>query len=192
MTDAVYIIVSQTGTGVSKLIKFFTKKPYNHSSISADLTLSDMYSFCRKYTPFPLPAGFNQEIVGEGTLGLYSNIPCEIYMIPVSTEQKDKFYDILNHFKKYKSNYSYNVLGMWAILFRLHFERKNKFVCSQFVAYIIKESGIELNKPVCLYSPEDLRHLPNSKLVYRGELNEFYRKCLSESENSSSAISVNS
>lgn len=176
MTDAIYITLSQTGTNVAKVIKFFTRKPYNHSSIAADLSLSDMYSFCRKYTPFPLPAGFCHEIVGEGTLGRFPNIPCEIYEIPVSAEQKQKFYQILNHFKEYKDIYSYNIIGFWSIPFRLHIERKYKFVCSQFVAYIIKEAGVNLSKPFCMYSPEDLRHLPNARLVYRGELNEFYQK----------------
>ena len=27
--------------------KFFTRKPYNHVSLSGDITLSEMYSFCR-------------------------------------------------------------------------------------------------------------------------------------------------
>ncbi|MBE6853879.1 MAG: hypothetical protein E7505_10500 [Ruminococcus sp.] len=190
MNDAIYIIVTQTGTTVAKIIKFFTRKPYNHSSIAVDLTLSDMYSFCRKYAMFPLPAGFNQEIVGEGTFGLFSYIPCEIYMLPVTPEQKEKFMNILNHFKKYSSTYSYNIMGFWSIPFRLHIERKNKFVCSQFVAYIIRESGVQLNKPVCMYSPEDLRHLPDAKLVYRGELNDFYRTCLVSSKKSNTSLTV--
>lgn len=184
MTDAIYITVSQTGTTVAKIIKFFTRKPYNHSSIADDLSLADMYSFCRNYTPFPLPAGFNQEIVGQGTLGKFSYIPCEIYELPVTKAQKIKFHKLLNHFKQYRDSYSYNILGFWSIPFRLHLERKNKFVCSQFVAYIIKEAGINLNKPVWMYSPEDLRHLPNARLVYRGELNEYYyNHALSMSEN---------
>jgi hypothetical protein len=190
MNDAIYIIVSQTGTSVAKMIKFFTRKPYNHSSISVDLTLSDMYSFCRNYSTFPLPAGFNREIVGEGTFGRFSYIPCEIYMLPVTAEQKKKFMSILEHFKKYSDTYSYNILGFWSIPFRLHIERKNKFVCSQFVAYIIRESGLQLNKPVCMYSPEDLRHLPDAKLMYRGELNDFYRKYLVSANRASVGVTV--
>lgn len=192
MNDAIYITVSQTGTTVAKLIKFFTRKPYNHSSIAADLSLSDMYSFCRNYSPFPLPAGFNQEIVGQGTLGKFSYIPCEIYELPVTKDQKHRFYAILNHFKQYRSQYSYNIMGFWSIPFSLHIERKNKFVCSQFVAYIIKEAGISLNKPIWMYSPEDLRHLPNARLVYRGELNEYYYNyalCMNESHDQISACS---
>lgn len=188
MSDAIYITVSQTGTTVAKIIKFFTRKPYNHSSISADLSLSDMYSFCRNYSPFPLPAGFNQEIVGQGTLGKFSYIPCEIYEIPVTKDQKYRFYAILEHFKQYRNQYSYNIMGFWSIPFCLHIERKNKFVCSQFVAHIISESGIYLNKPVCMYSPEDLRHLPNARLIYRGELNDYYRSHLLNVQTSNTGL----
>lgn len=178
MNDAIYIIVTQTGTVISRIIKFFTRKPYNHSSISTDLALSDMYSFCRNYSFSPLPAGFNREIVGEGTFGLYSFIPCEVYRVPVTAEQKEAYLRILNHFKKYRKIYSYNLMGLWSIPFRIHIERKNKFVCSQFVAYIMRESGMELHKPVCMHAPEDLRHLPNVTLIYKGELNQYYRSQL--------------
>ncbi|MCQ2465185.1 MAG: hypothetical protein MJ095_06355 [Oscillospiraceae bacterium] len=174
MNDAIYIIVSQTGTIVAKIIKFFTRKPYNHSSVSTDITLSDMYSFCRNQIFFPLPAGFNQEIVGEGTLGLFREIPCEIYRLPVTSEQKEKYLCLLEHFKRCREDYSYNILGFWSIPFRIHIERRNKFVCSQFVAYIIRESGMKLHKPVCMYSPEDLRHLPGISLIYKGDLNRYY------------------
>ena len=33
-----------------------------------------------------------------------------------------------------------------------------------------------LDKPPCLYSPDDLRYLPDAKLIYRGELNQYYQE----------------
>lgn len=174
MANSIYVVVCQTGTGVAKMIKFFTKKPYNHSSVSTDRNLSEMYSFCRTYMHSPLPATFNREIIGEGTLGLYDNIPCELYEIPVSYEQKREFERILNHFKTNRLSYSYNIMGLISIPLNKKLIRKNKFVCSQFVAHILTLSGIRLNKPIWLYSPEDLRYLPNAKLIYRGELNTYF------------------
>ena len=47
MGDYIYIIVAQTGTRPARLFKHVTKKPYNHVSLSGDLELSEMYSFCR-------------------------------------------------------------------------------------------------------------------------------------------------
>ncbi|HRR77900.1 MAG TPA: hypothetical protein P5191_13995, partial [Ruminococcus sp.] len=66
MEDYIYIIIAQTGTRPARFFRFITKKPYNHVSLSGDVTLSEMYSFCRTYRRFPLPATFNKETVGQG------------------------------------------------------------------------------------------------------------------------------
>ena len=34
--------------------------------------------------------------------------------------------------------------------------------------------GIPLEKPFCLYTPDDFRNFPGAVLVYSGELNDFY------------------
>lgn len=173
MADNIYIIVAQTGTSVARMIKFFTKKPYNHVSISGDIALSKMYSFCRTYRHIPLPATFNEEIIGQGTLGLYNNIPCEIYEIPVTHKQKIQFEKIIQKFYTFRNNYSYNILGLIAIYFNISWDRKDHFLCSQFVAHIFKEIGLSLQKNPCLYTPDDFRYLSDAKLIYRGELNQW-------------------
>ncbi len=176
MADNIYIVVAQTGTCVSKFIKFFTRNPYNHASISGDIELSKMYSFCRTYRHIPLPATFNEEIIGEGTLGLFNNIPCEIYEIPVSHEQKKHFEKIIKKFYIFRNNYFYNLLGLVAIYFNISWDRKDHFLCSQFVAHILHEIGITLHKEPSLCTPEDFRHLPDARLIYRGELNQWHNK----------------
>lgn len=174
LQDYIYVIVAQTGTNVAKAIKFFTRKPYNHVSLSGDIGLSEMYSFCRNYPRTPLPATFNKEVIGEGTLGLYDNIPCEIYRINVTQEQKRDFYRIMEHFSTFRNAYSYNILGLIAIFLKISWTRKNRFLCSQFVAHTFYKLGLELNKSPCLYTPDDFRFLPNAELIYKGELNRWY------------------
>lgn len=174
MGDYIYIIVAQTGTRPARLFKHVTKKPYNHVSLSGDLELSEMYSFCRTYRPFPLPATFNQEIVGQGTLGQFRNIPCEIYRISVSHEQKEAYNIIIGHFAKNRKIYSYNILGLFALCMNIEWNRERSFLCSQFVAYTMDKIGIPLEKAFCMYAPDDFRHFPNADLIYKGELNTFY------------------
>lgn len=176
MEDYIYLIIAQTGTRPAKFFKFFTKKPYNHVSLSGDAGLSEMYSFCRTYRPFPLPATFNKEIVGEGTLGQYGNIPCEIYRISVTPEQKAAYNRVINHFVENRKIYSYNLLGLLAVYLNIEWKREKSFVCSQFVAYTMDKIGIPLEKPFCLYKPDDFRSFPGADLVYAGELNTFYYK----------------
>ncbi|MED4476449.1 hypothetical protein [Oceanobacillus caeni] len=51
----VYILLTDTGTFFTKLIKLYTKKPYNHASISFDSELSEVYLAsvkCMKRQPF--------------------------------------------------------------------------------------------------------------------------------------------
>ena len=111
MQDHIFVLLMQTGTSVAKVLQFFTRKPYNHASVALDLTLEEMYSFCRNHIHFPLPAGFNQEIVGEGTLGRFLVIPCEIYAIPVTKEKKQEFEQNLAYFKNHRSMFSYMFWG---------------------------------------------------------------------------------
>ena len=174
MEEYIYLIIAQTGTRPARFFRFFTKKPYNHVSLSGDVTLSEMYSFCRTYRRFPLPATFNKETVGQGTLGKFRYIPCEIYRIPVTPGQKSEYNRIIRHFANNRSVYSYNLLGLLAVYFKIEWNRRKSFVCSQFVAYTMDKIGIPLEKPFCLYKPYDFRSFPGSTLIYSGELNSFY------------------
>ena len=56
-----YIVLTYTGTVISKMIKGYTKDEFCHSSIALDLELNEMYSFGRKYTFTPIFAGFVHE-----------------------------------------------------------------------------------------------------------------------------------
>ena len=45
MTKQIYIVISQTGTILSRILKLVTKAEYNHASISLVPDLNTMYSF---------------------------------------------------------------------------------------------------------------------------------------------------
>ncbi len=174
MNDYIYLVLSQTGTRPAKFFKLITKKPYNHVSLASDIDLSEMYSFCRTYSQFIFPATFNKEVVGKGTFGKFANIPCEIYRIPVTSEQKEAYNEIITHFAENRNIYSYNVLGLIAIYLNIEWNRKKNFLCSQFVAYTMDKIGISLEKPFSMYTPDDFRDFPGAALVYKGELNDFF------------------
>lgn len=180
MHDYIYLVIAQTGTRPAKFFKMITKKPYNHASLAGDVNLSEMYSFCRTHSNFPFPATFNKEIVGKGTLGMFNFIPCEIYSIPVTNEQKMIYNEIIQHFEEYRNIYSYNILGLFAVYLNIEWKRKKNFLCSQFVAYTLDKIGIELEKPFCMYTPDDFRGFPGATLIYEGELNSFYNSMQSK------------
>ena len=173
---AIYVVVSRTGTSVARAIRVVTKMPYSHASLAEDASLRELFSFARSYTPVPLPATFNPEYIGQGTLGKFTVIPCEIYEIPVTQEQYQHFQEIIAHFQAFRKRYSYSLIGLLRVKMQIEKELSRKFVCSQFVAYVLNECGVILDKPPCLYSPDDLRYLPQARLIYRGELNRYYQE----------------
>lgn len=175
-TRSVYVVVTRTGTGVARAIRVLSRMPYSHVSLSADASLHELYSFCRNYTRIPLPATFNTEQIGTGTFGKFSVIPCEIYEIPLTEAQYTHFERMIEHFQECRKYYSYSIIGLLRVRLQIESELQNKFVCSQFVAYVLEECGVTLDKPPCLYSPDDLRYLPDAKLIYRGELNQYYQE----------------
>ncbi|MEM5591749.1 hypothetical protein AAHH67_08270 [Niallia circulans] len=59
----VYIILTDTGTLFTRCIKFFTRKPHNHASISFDPQLNEVYSFGRRKPSNPFIGGFVKENV---------------------------------------------------------------------------------------------------------------------------------
>lgn len=184
---SIYVVATRTGTGVAKAIRVISRMPYSHVSISGDASLHQLYSFCRNYKPIPLPATFNTEMIGEGTLGKFDNIPCEIYEVPLTEEQYQHYEYLIAHFLECRKLYSYSLLGLLRVKLQIESELQNKFVCSQFVAYVLEECGVKLEKPPCLCSPDDLRYVPGAKLVYRGELNRYYHE---QNENSLSYAPV--
>ncbi len=173
---ALYVVVTSTGTNVAKAIRVLTKMPYSHASISATADLRELFSFARNFKRVPLPATFNSEYVGQGLFGKFPVIPCEVYEVPVTAEQYADFLQLIDHFRACRKQYSYSLLGLLFVKMQIERELARKFVCSQFVAYVLHECGVELQKPPSLFSPEDLRHVPQAKLIYRGELNRYYQE----------------
>lgn len=170
MRKRIYVILTQTGTVPARIIKFITKAPYNHTSITSDEGLYEIYSFCRKFKMSPLPAGFVNE-TEVGVFEMFKNVPCEVYGFDVTEEQFNKYQELIEHFKSKSKAYSYNVLGLLALAFGIQIHRKNHFICSQWVAKILTECKIaKFDKDLLLVRPDDFRYLKEAKLIYKGDL----------------------
>ncbi len=171
----IYVVVTQTGTRISKTIKYFTNAPFNHSSITDDDGLINFFSFARFYKHSPLPAGFMQENINSGVFGMFHEIPCEIYRIKVSQQKYSRFQKLITHFDNHPDYFSYNLLGLLTMPLGIKFQRKNKFVCSQFVAYALHKTGIaKFKKDISLVTPDDLRQISNAELFYSGDFKKLH------------------
>ncbi|RCW64234.1 hypothetical protein [Saliterribacillus persicus] len=170
----VYIMLSDTGTLFTTIIKRYTKAPYNHASLSFDPELKEMYSFGRKKPNNPLHGGFVKEDIMTGTYSKYKDTSCVIYQLAVTERDLVKMHRILEFFIKNNNRFLYNILGVVGLSVNEPIEFSNSYFCSQFVAEILSRSGIKLwDKIPALVTPEDFQKHPSLELIYEGKLFEF-------------------
>ena len=61
----VYLVLTYTGTILSRIVKFYTKKEYSHVSIALDENLEEMYSFGRLNPYVAFIGGFVHEKIDK-------------------------------------------------------------------------------------------------------------------------------
>lgn len=167
----IYLLLTDTGTLFTRTIKLYTRKPYNHASIAFDENLAELYSFGRKDIHNPFNGGFVKENVREGLL---QRANCAIYSRSIPVEQCKRISQYIQKIKKHEDQYRYNLLGLFAVILRIKFDRENAFFCSQFVAKVLTECGVTtFSKPPSLMTPHDLQEASGFQLVYQGKLEEF-------------------
>lgn len=171
---SVYVLLTDTGTIFTKMIKWFTDAPYNHVSIVFDEELEEIYSFGRKYPKNPLKAGFIKEDIYFGTYRYFYNTRCLLLKIEVSSKQYDRIRNVISNFNNNKDIYSYNLLGLIGVAIGYPINQKNKFFCSQFVAEVFNKSGMYLwDLPPALVTPNDFFIHPRFEFVYEGSLYDY-------------------
>ncbi|MBO0995413.1 hypothetical protein [Bacillus sp. SD088] len=170
----VYILLSDTGTLFTRLIKLYTKKPYNHASIAFDPNLIEVYSFGRKHPFNPFKAGFvKEDLHGK----FFKQARCSIYCCTISDVELEKMNHYINRIAAHAEIYRYNLIGLFAVALNKPIKRKNAFFCSQFVATVLlKSNTIKFDKPISLITPHDLQESPRFELTYQGRLADFHTK----------------
>ncbi|MDR7079436.1 hypothetical protein J2Y03_004494 [Neobacillus niacini] len=171
MTE-VYILLTNTRSVLTKLIRLYTKKPYNHASIAFDYALTEVYSFGRKIAGNPFIGGFVKEDVRAS---LFKQADCAIYSFTVTEAQMQKMKHYLQEIEAAKKQYRYNFLGLFGVMLNKPIDRKKAFFCSQFVATILIECNIiQFEKPLSLIAPHDLQKVCKFQFVYEGKLKEYF------------------
>ncbi|MEH7225712.1 hypothetical protein V7112_18025 [Bacillus sp. JJ1566] len=174
----VYILLTDTGTLFTKLIKLYTKKPYNHASISFDSEMSEVYSFGRKTARNPFIGGFVKEDVRKG---LFKQADCAIYSFTVTEVDIQKMKRYITEIEAQKEYYRYNFLGLFGVMFNKPLKRKKAFFCSQFVASVLNEGdSVNFEKPPSLIAPNDLQKVFRFQPMYEGKLNAYHKNGVCE------------
>ncbi|MBQ6498216.1 MAG: hypothetical protein IJI58_05820 [Bacilli bacterium] len=168
----VYIVLTYTGTILSKLVKGYTNDDYAHVSIALDKELKEMYSFGRLNPYIPFIGGFVHESVDRGTFKRFYKTKTKIYSLEVNEEQFIKICNIIKEFNENRHSYKFNVLGLFFAAINLNIKREKCFYCAEFVKYVLDNSSLEVNLPDVV-RPNDFNYLKNAKEIYTGILKQY-------------------
>lgn len=171
---SVYLIISQTGTLFSRVLKFFTHAEYNHSSISLDPSLEEMYSFGRLNPYNPFVGGFVKEGKNIGTFKRFYKTTALVLELKVSAEQYNGLKSLLEYMKQNNTNFSYNYWGVFCAIFKYNVSSQRKFYCSQFVRACLASFKISNSQQLPkVIKPIDFLQLKGLRQVYRGMLKDY-------------------
>ena len=167
----VYLLLTDTGTLFTRMIKLYTKQCLNHASICFDSDLREVYSFGRKRPRNPFIGGFVKEDVKSE---LFRNASCEIYVFTVTDKQYHNMILLIKEIERNQQLYRYNLLGLFAIALNKRLHRKHAFFCSHFVATILQEGRLlETTKHLSMITPQDLKKAGAHRLIYQGSLQSY-------------------
>ena len=166
----IYIILTRTNTVLSNLISLIKNDEYTHASISFDKDLNTMYSFGRKHTYNPFVGCFVKENLYNGVFRFHNKLKGQVLKLKVTGEQYDEVTKLLYDFVSNSNYFKYNYLGLINSLLNRESFCDERFLCSEFVYYVLNKAGIaELNKPRNLVRPQDLLNI-TSEIVFEGNL----------------------
>lgn len=168
----IYIVLTHTGTTLSKIIKSYTKDEFSHVSISLDVELNEMYSFGRLNPYNPFWGGFIHEYINKGTFKRFYKTRAKVYSLEISEEQYENIKNNINQIKNNKENYKFNIVGLLAVGFNKKIKKEYSFYCAEFVKYIFEKSKIKIELPE-IVRPEDFRNIYGLQEIYEGLLSKY-------------------
>jgi hypothetical protein len=150
----IYIIISNTGSPASEIISMFTRKQYNHASLSFDKELKTIISYNGGEKLYP--PGLNMETIKY--FNKKQDASVIVYSLEINIEKKRT---IIDEIKKINGQGSaYNLFG----LVSKHSFKPNIMFCSQFVYKMLRIAGVNyFEKEGGQITPTDLIELDYEK-----------------------------
>lgn len=185
-TDYVYVVSMRYRSLFANIVRGATKSNYNHSAISLDHSLSQMYTYTRDRTntPHPTPHGFAIESIDFMVNNRDRDTYAKVVAIPVNKDKLEALRLKLDRLTKFNSS-NYDFGNVIRILFGIKTtaNKEDSYVCSTFVASCLQYLGIKLPKDTSLMTPEDISNIRPDGVVYEGLLRKYdYKKIVNRKD----------
>jgi len=170
----IYIVLTYTGTLLSRIIKGYTRAEFSHISIALDDELLQMYSFGRLNPYNPFIGGFVHEYIDQGTFKRFKNTIAKVYELQVEEEQYKTMKQTIAKFENSKEQYKFNIIGLFAAGFNIRITGKNSYYCAEFVKHVLETAGIETGLPQVI-KPEYFKNMEGLREIYSGKLKNYQK-----------------
>ncbi len=174
MEKEIYLVLTQTSSFLSRMIRVYTGADYNHISIALSRDLEPMYSFGRRQAYNPYWGGFVKEHLHSGTFKRFPRTRCAVLTLSVPEESYNGIQAVLEEMYQSKEQFGYDFIGLCFAAIKVEKRRNNKYYCSDFIKTIFqkyKVPGAENLKQFT--APSDFLSFPEAKIVYQGLLKEY-------------------
>ncbi len=170
----VYIVLTQTGSTLSGILKQVTRAPFNHVSLSLKPDLSEMFSFGRRRPFNPFVGGFVLEAPRKGTFQRFPETEALVIRRPITEQQYRTIKRCFDGMYRVKDRYHYNFTGLALAAFGVSYRGPYAFYCSEFARHVLVSSGVtDVDEFPKVVKPIDFLRLKNTRHIYRGKLKDF-------------------
>lgn len=167
-----YIMVSKTTTFLGKCIRAFGSCKYNHSAISFDKDLTELYAFARRQRNAMMSAGLIHESTDRYLDRPQDDVMVKVFEIDLTDEQvniiRSRVSGILEN-----PEYLYNSVSLVTYPILKGVKTYKAFTCSEFVATCLTDIGFITGKEPYQYTPEDLIEALTPYEIFDGKLDDF-------------------
>lgn len=161
-TRELFILVSQTNTGIAKLIRGVSGYPYNHVSVTLDPRLSRWYSFARYVQDAPLYGGLVSESV-QRLCGPEGDIQVRAYRVEIPEQKALELERLLPLADKPASGLIYNHFDAVANALGFQLPLPRCHTCLSFACEILDQQHVSIESLCTALAPQ---------LFYEGSLRQ--------------------
>jgi hypothetical protein len=169
-----YILVSQTQTGIARMIRGVCRYPYNHVSVTLDPGLSRWYSFARYVQDAPLHGG----LVSESPRRLCApdgDILVRVYRVAIPEKRAARLEGLLAMADDPASGLIYNHFDAMASVLGFRLNLPRCYTCLSFACEILGRQYMSIRELCQDLEQQKIYEGPMSRLVdITGEAEEDY------------------
>lgn len=159
-TRDLYIMISQTDTGMARFIRTFSRYPYNHVSMTLDPSLRNWCSFARYHQDAPFYSGFIREPV-ERFFANSGDAHVRIFRVPIPVEKARRVEQLFLQAGRKETRLIYNYFDAMASVLGLKIAIAGSYTCLSFACAVIGRQYRHI---------EDLNNALEPNLFYEGSL----------------------